>query len=94
MEDEFIIVNKTLIQKRIEELDSLIKENNNGSMQNSFNQTKYRAIKRELKEILSESTPLIPEIIKAFKSGSARENDGFGNPYTINDYISSFELDI
>ena len=49
MSNEYIIINKTTLQKRIEELEK----------------TKYSGLRVDLevlKEILSQSTPLIPEI--------------------------------
>lgn len=55
MKDEYVIINKTAIQKKIEKLEKT----------NQIQQVD------ELKNVLSESTPLIPEIEKAFNAGSA-----------------------
>ena len=82
MKDEYVIINKTAIQKRIEKLEKT----------NQIQQVD------ELKNVLSESTPLIPEIKKAFNAGGA---------YTLGshkkfiqthpnkqDYIANLKLDI
>jgi hypothetical protein len=64
MEEEFIIISKTAIQKRIEELEKQRDEY-------AFNPNRtddcyrYNSIIKVLKEILFQSTPLIPEIEKA-----------------------------
>lgn len=86
--DEYIIINKTAIQKRIEEL---LKNN-------------YRAFSEHveldiLREILSQSTPLIPEIEKAFDEGFNSEEEVYkGNPtgkiIGKQEYISNLKLDI
>lgn len=52
MKEEFIIINKTAIQKRIEELHKVCVEG--GYPLSAFNV--------DLEQILSQSTPLIPEI--------------------------------
>lgn len=56
MEDEYIIISKTAIQKRIEELEEI-----DGVI--------CSHLIRELKQILSQSTPLVPEIEKAIEYG-------------------------
>ena len=93
MNDEYIIVNKTTIEKRIEELENVIEEKKIG-VENE------RWLKHELKQILSQSTPLIPEIKKAWKDG----RDGtkvvgnfpfIGTQYinkTSQDYISKLDI--
>ena len=94
MKNEYIIINKTNIQKRIEEL----KNTETASWEYQLGQIK------ELKQILSQSTPLIPEIEKAWKSGEEYGvcdwADFMGEPAPINkqDYISillhNLKLDI
>jgi wobble nucleotide-excising tRNase len=92
--DEYIIINKTAIQKRIEELENRI--NNDGlfpqELQHFIGQIKA------LNQILSQSTPLIPEIEKAHKKGFT-EGTCFGATTiykykTSEDYISNLKLDI
>lgn len=63
MNNEYIIVSKTAIQKKIEELEVFSKHNAEVAEYDSEGVTAS-----ELKEILSQSTPLIPEIEKAFES--------------------------
>jgi len=47
-----------------------------------------------IKQILFQSTPLIPEIEKAFDVGSERGEFGYGNANDKHDYISNLKLDI
>lgn len=66
MKDEYIIVNKTGICKRITKLKA----------KNNLNTSKREWVYEKgqeyaLKRILSQSIPLIPEIEKAFDSGCA-----------------------
>ena len=65
--DEYIIVNKIAIQKRLKELEKSQKEN-------PFTEAIWVFSKEELQKILSQSTPLIPEIEKAFLAGRAIDN--------------------
>ena len=58
----YVIIDADTIQKRIEELENVIEEKKIG-VENE------RWLKHELKQILSQSTPLIPEIEKAFDEG-------------------------
>lgn len=95
MRNEYIIINKTAIQKRIEELERLYK----GCEKPSIQGTLYYQLNIELKKILSQSTPLIPEIEKAFDAGNKRGWSGYPNtdnwtqPNKQN-YISNLKLDI
>jgi len=77
MKDEYIIINSTALQKRIEELEG---DYDNGTL-------------TELKRLLSQSTPLIPEIEKAYFEG---ECYGIGTDActTKQDYITNLKLDI
>ena len=61
--EEYFIISKTAIQKRIEELENL--RNHSSSDNNDY----YQGQIKSLKYILSQSTPLIPEIEKAFEQG-------------------------
>ena len=64
---EYIIINKTSIQKRIEKLEN--KRDNEHKKGHDKSALRYENTILELKEILSQSTPLIPEIEKAFDAG-------------------------
>lgn len=59
---EYIIINRTSIEKRIEELRN---EKNLTEEDSVRNLTRIRI----LKEIISQSTPLIPEIEKSWEAG-------------------------
>lgn len=99
MKDEYIIINKTAIQKRVEELENKMRSTNR-----LIDRPLAMTIKcqiNELKEVLSQSTPLIPEIEKAFDAGDDYrywENNGSRSiPSDIldkEDYISNLKLDI
>ena len=100
MKDEYIIINKTAIEKRIEELEILEKLE---SMNASF---LVRDEIETLKRILFQSTPLIPEIEKAFTKGERYGWDSqksIGNidemkekikHQSLDNYISNLKLDI
>lgn len=74
MENKYIIVNKTLLEKRIKELESLGKKDKEG-----YNL--YQIVIVELKKLLSESTPLIPEIEKAYDKGSRNHHSQYTDEY-------------
>ena len=61
MKDEYIIVNKTAIQKRIDDLIAEFR----GKV--GYNMALCEV--DDLKQIISQSIPLIPEIEKAFDAG-------------------------
>ena len=85
MKDEFIIINKTQLLKRIEELSFIGK---------SQGLTEYQFAEKSVTEnIISQSTPLIPEIEKAFDEGW-RHNPFLDNSKEKQDYISNLKLDI
>lgn len=66
MKDEYIIINKTDIQKRIEEWESELQECFKapiGKFNSDYVSTLQQAI-ATARDILSQSTPLIPEIEK------------------------------
>jgi len=93
MNNEYIIVNKTAIQKRIEELEKerLLE------LKDDFYDILYLGKINSLKQILSQSTPLIPEIEKAFDAGGVFcFNVNIENKYDgdKNEYISNLKLDI
>ena len=79
MKDEYIIINKTRIEKRIEELEKIGSEQAWGA-------------KIAFKEILSQSTPLQPELEKAFDAGVLTL--GHFVEEEKQDYFSNLKLDI
>lgn len=100
MESEYIIVNKTAIQKRIEELENDIQY----YKANFHNAALHEVakVKLELEQILSQSTPLIPEIEKSWEHGYTRGYnlaccEGVNSECLTpdkQDYISNLKLDI
>lgn len=89
MNNEYIIVDKTKILKRIEELESkLIPNPNNDFSIDSYNLL-YIAKQNALHEFLSNSIPLIPEIEKAFIDGK-NSHWQTGSDY----YISNLKIDL
>ena len=89
MKDEYIIISKTAIQQRIEELEEEQKQINEETEPISLNINLKKQIL--IREILSQSTPLIPEIEKAFGLGAA--NNANGKPL-LSEYISNLKLNI
>lgn len=98
MKNEYVIINKNQILKRIEKLQSKQKdlEKLPHNSISTFNALQYEINK--LKQILSQSTPLIPEIEKAFDAGRKLSNKSqLYTPdfyWTKQDYISNLKLDI
>jgi len=99
MKDEYIIINKTLIQKRIEELEDQLKTLGDTYEEEIHTHGFISGEINQLKKILSQSTPLIPEIEKAFDAGFKTKQQGIlmkKIEYTQQrqDYISNLKLDI
>ena len=89
MKCEYIIINKADIQKRIEDLENYEIMKNiwlNGNDHTVF-------LVKELEKILSQSTPLIPEIEKAFNAGWVNENK-FPHHLEVQDYISNLNINL
>ena len=102
MKEEYIIINKTAIQKRIEELE---KTNEVFKHAKTHNPTMAacEATLSTLKQILSQSTPLIPENIKPLQELVDEGYDPYDSAHhlqvqrmlkVIQDYISNLKLDI
>ena len=85
--EEYIIINKSVLEKRIEELEDIEK---NSTLKSA---ARIDTI-RELKQIISQSTPLIPEIEKAFDEGYEIGMKSYGKNENKNHYISNLKLDI
>lgn len=94
-ENQYVIISKIAILKRIEELEKQRDEY-------SFNPNRtedyyrYNSIIKVLKEILSQSTPLIPEIEKAlnYVAPIHARMDYQTHCKLKQDYISNLKLDI
>lgn len=95
MKDEYTIINKAAIQKEKEELKGIINKHLGYAEEEIYD---------KIDSLCSQSTPLIPEIEKAFDAGEKRgyEIPSFQmrgmsvnteNP-NVKDYISNLKLDI
>ena len=95
MKDKYIIINKSAIQKRIEELLKLQKiHSESGNFPNDFMYKMTITEKNTLQYVLSQSTPLIPEIEKVYEAGKLDKELSltFDNPKAR--YLNSLKLDI
>ena len=100
MKDEYIIINKTAIQKRIEELEDM--KDDPDKLKDPRDWSFVCGQLDILNFLLSKSTPLIPEIEKAWEHGYTRGyNCAFceinhSDCLTPNkqDYIENLKLDI
>lgn len=91
MDNEYIIVNKTAILETIEELKASL-----NFIPESYI-SKHLAQIYAFEQVLLKSTPLIPEIEKAFDAGGVFcFNVNIENKYDgdKNEYISKLKLDI
>ena len=93
MKDEYIIINKTTIQKRIEELKKPI-AHYDGIYVSDTQRKEYET----LEEIISQSTPLIPIVEDCYDKGSTfalrNTEDCFTDTYeeVKQNYISNLKL--
>ena len=93
--EEYIIINKTAIQKRIEELEKDVKFYSSEGKKLEANQCLGAA--DSLKQILSQSTPLIPELEKVYDVGRSSFHAELSYEECKEDYydyISNLKLDI
>ena len=113
MNDVYIIINNTVLQNRIEELEKELAYHKEWYEKARANYDSDRKIWghaddgemrvasdaafttaqeiKILKQIISQSTPLIPEIDKAYWAGMQFVGEDKGSP---NEYISNLKLDI
>lgn len=84
-QDEYIIVNKSAIQKRMEHLKKPI-AHHDGIYVSDEQRAEYEA----LYQLLFQSIPLQPEIEKTFRAGMDYENE---HNY-VDEYIRNLKLDI
>lgn len=83
---EYIIINKTAIQQRIDQIQKSFKisKDNEDEIRAGIEHFELE----QLKWVLSQSTPLIPQIEKALYAKGAWFED------EVQDYISKLKLDI
>ena len=93
MNNEYIIINKTAIQKRIEELEQIEQE----LIKNNHKFAVTRGKIDELISLLFQSTPLIPELQKtwntAYTDALSIDEETY-KPLFFKDYISNLKLDV
>jgi hypothetical protein len=95
MKDEYIIINKTAIQKRIKELEEEQKQINEETEPISLNINLKKQIL--IREILSQSTPLIPELQKTWNTAyidAMSIDEETYKPLFFEDYIANLKLNI
>jgi hypothetical protein len=92
MNNEYVIINKTELLKRIEELEEFEQE----LIKSGHKFAVTRGKIDELISLLYQSTPLIPEIEKAYWDAINRGEDISSETSNslIKDYISNLKLDI
>ena len=90
MKEEYIIISKTATQKRIEELEQDLSSEKDCGDPIDYLLGEYKGNINALKQILSQSTPLIPEIEKAFNKGILYSDSN----WKAEDYISTLKLEI
>jgi chlorite dismutase len=91
MNNEYVIINKTELLKRIEELEKVEQE----LIKSGHKFAVTRGKIDELISLLSQSTSLIPEIEKAFEAGiDAKLLSVAKINCTVEDYISNLKLGI
>jgi hypothetical protein len=95
MSEEYVIINKTAIQQRIDELERKIVPNPNFDKDIDSYNLLFIAKQNELNQILSKSSSLVPELEQIWNA--ARETIMVGTPpfeatplkyNTLEDYIS------
>ncbi|HQJ56229.1 MAG TPA: hypothetical protein PLH46_01175 [Caldisericia bacterium] len=92
--DEYVIINKSKLLKRIEELEEEQKQINEEKEPISLNINLKKQIL--IREILSQSTPLIPEVEKLIVMSSISNIDFLPDRVEKikQDYISNLKLNI
>ena len=81
---KYVIIDAESIQRKIEELHKICVEG-------GFPLTAFNA---DLEQILSQSTPLIPEIEKAFDTGKWGAYSTGEEVHSAGDYITNLKLSI
>lgn len=101
MKDEYIIINRTAIQKRIEELENeyfLLSDKSDRSLSDIEEEREIVGEQKALVRILSQSNPLIPVLEDAFNKGGAYTlgsyKDFTQTHSNKQEYVSNLKLDI
>jgi hypothetical protein len=86
MKEEYIIISKTKLLGRIEELKNYFKEKKLSNIES----VTYNHSILEIKQILSQSNPLIPVVEDAFREGS--DYGGMDKNYVAGDYSGNLKI--
>ena len=87
---QYAIINVEAIQKRIEELENFYKTAKKVGMLTDVIDKEIET----LKQILSQSTPLLPEVSKAYDAGMLHKELSQMFDYPKGRYLSNLKLDI
>lgn len=90
--EKYVIIDREFIEERIKRYDELYKNSEKPSIQGTI----LKQLSSELNEILSHSTPLIPEIVKSFNAGERYgwdTADGIGNLDRMKEIIPLVSLE-
>ena len=99
MNNEYVVINKTVIEKRIEEWEAELQECYKapvGKFNHDYVSTLQQAIVTA-REILSQSTPLVPELQKTWNAAyidALSIDEETYKPLFFEDFISNLKLDI
>ena len=87
---QYAIINVEAIQKRIEELENFYKTAKKVGMLTDVIDKEIET----LKQILSQSTPLLPEVSKAYDAGMLHKELSQMFDYPKGRYLNNLKLDI
>ena len=86
--EEYIIISRTAIEKRIEKLEMWSNYNE------KFGEDDFEgAVASELKSVISHSTPLLPELDKAYEAGKLDKELSQFVDYPKGRYLSNLKIE-
>lgn len=95
--NEYVIINKTVIQKRIEELECKLSNEKESEEPLLYLLGEFQGEIKCLKQILSQSTPLTPVLRKtwnnAYVDALSMDEETY-KPLFFEDYVLNLKLDI
>jgi len=94
MKDEYIIINKTELEKKLTELKTKLSEESGSffPLQRIIGEDSGKI--RMIQEVISKSTPLIPVVEKAFDAGKEHGQDYKFITWNKPTYIENLKLEI
>lgn len=97
MNNEYVVINKTELLKKMEELEKeyiLISNKSDRSLSDIEDEREIIGEQRGIATIISQSTPFIPEIEKAYDEGMLFGTSTLLKRKTKQEYIKNLKLDI